>query len=342
MSRSKGISIIMCCYNSSALLEPTMQHLAALDRPVDCPVELIIVDNTSTDDTPKLAAALWKNAGYPFDMEIHSEPKQGLIFARQKGLDVSHFEFILFVDDDNWLSAGYLAHLQQLFKTHPTVATFGGLNTPVFESEKPFWFDTFQHSFAVGKLNEGFNEPYEIGLFGAGLAVRRTALNELHQAGFKSMLVGRSGDALSSGEDYELCKALKLAGWQIIFAPQLKLKHFITARRLSWAYFRKLNQGISRSILVFMAYEYWIEMQRSGNPFTASIRYSWLFLLIKKWIKSLLLKTLLIINPELSKEGSTVLIDYERTKVVVNDLYLKRKAYIELKMKIKNAAWRKR
>ncbi len=342
MSHSKGISIIMCCYNSSALLEPTMQHLAALHRPVDCPVELIIVDNASADDTADFAATQWLNAGEPFTLEIHSEPKQGLMYARRKGIEVSHFEIILFVDDDNWLAANYLTHLQQLFIKHPTVAAFGGLNSPVFGSEKPFWFDTFQNSYAVGRLADGFNEPDEIGLFGAGLAIRRTALNDLHQAGFKSMLVGRSGDMLSSGEDYELCKALKLAGWQIIFAPELKLKHFITARRLNWDYFRKLNQGISRSILVFMAYEYWIEMQSGTTPFTASIRYSWLFLLIKKWIKSLLLKTLLIINPELSKEGSAVLIDYERTKVVVYDLFIKRKEYIELKMKIKNAAWRKR
>lgn len=342
MSYPDGISIIMCCYNSSALLKQTMLHLAAIELPEDWPVELIIVDNASTDDTRELAADYWIKAGEPFTLEMHSEPKQGLIYARQKGLNVSRFEFILFVDDDNWLSAGYLTHLQQLFKKHPTVAAFGGLNTPVFESEKPFWFDAFQHSYAAGRLADGFDEPREIGLFGAGLSIRRTALDELYQAGFRSMLVGRTGKALSSGEDYELCKALKLAGWQIIFAPTLNLKHFISSGRLDWRYFRKLNQGISQSIMVFMAYEYWIEIHRNAKPFWTAVRFSWLYLMIKKGIKSSLLKTLLIINPELSKEGSTVLIDYERTKVVVNDLFLKRKEYIELKKRIKNAAWRKR
>lgn len=342
MNHPKGISIIMCCYNSSALLEQTIQHLAALELPEGWPVELIIVDNASTDDTPEFAATRWRNTGEPFTLEIHSEPKQGLIYARQRGLEVSHFEFNLFVDDDNWLASDYLTHLQQLFTKHPSVAAFGGLNTPVFESEKPFWFDTFQYSYAVGRLAEGFNEPREIGLFGAGLAIRRTALNQLHHEGFKSMLVGRSGNSLSSGEDYELCKAMKLAGWQIIFAPELKLKHFIAARRLNWDYFRKLNQGISRSIIVFMAYEYWIEMQRGANPFMASIKYSCFFLLMKKWIKSLLLKALMMVNPDLSKEGSSVLIDYERTKIVVNDLVMKSNEYIALKNKIKNAPWRKR
>jgi glycosyltransferase involved in cell wall biosynthesis len=340
MNHPKGISIIMCCYNSSALLEQTMQHLAALELPQGWPVELIIVDNASTDDTPELAATRWRNAGEPFTLEIHSESKQGLIYARQKGLESSRFEFILFVDDDNWLAPDYLIHLQKLFKKHPTVAAFGGLNTPVFESEKPFWFDAFQHSYAVGRLAEGFNEPREIGLFGAGLAIRRTALDQLHQAGFKSMLVGRSGNSLSSGEDYELCKALKLAGWQIIFAPELKLKHLIVTRRLNWDYFRKLNQGISQSIIVFMAYEYWIEIQRGANPITASIKYSWLFLLMKKWIKSLLLKMLMIVNPDISKEGSTVLIDYERTKIVVDDLFRKRQEFVGLKRSIGKAKWK--
>ncbi|MCF8365955.1 MAG: glycosyltransferase family 2 protein [Bacteroidales bacterium] len=342
MSHPNGISIIMCCYNSKPLLEQTMLHLATVNLPEVWPVELIIVDNASTDDTQKLAASHWKNAGEPFPLEIHNEPKQGLIYARQRGLDVSHFEFILFVDDDNWIAADYLTRLHQLFTKHPTVAAFGGLNTPVFESEKPFWFDTFQRSYAAGRLADGFDEPREIGLFGAGLSIRRTALNELHQADFKSMLVGRTGKALSSGEDYELCKALKLAGWQIIFAPTLNLKHFITARRLNWEYFGKLNRGISQSIIVFLAYEYWIEIHRGANPFWTAIKYSWLFLLIKKGVKSWLLKMSLIINPELSKEASAVLIDYERTKVVVNHLLYNRKKYIELKKGIKNATWRKR
>jgi glycosyltransferase involved in cell wall biosynthesis len=342
MSHPRGITIIMCCYNSSALLEQTIQHLAALELPQDWPVELIIVDNASTDLTAEFAASCWRNAGEPFTLEIHNEPKQGLIYARQKGLDVSSFEFILFVDDDNWLASDYLVHLHKLFAKHPTVAAFGGLNTPVFESEKPFWFDVFQHSYAVGRLVEGFNEPREIGLFGAGLAIRRTALNELHQAGFRSMLVGRSGNALSSGEDYELCKALKLAGWQIIFAPELKLKHFIVTRRLNWDYFRKLNQGISRSILVFIAFEYWIEIQRGANPLATSIKYSWIYLLMKKWFKLLLLKILMIVNAELSKEGSAVLIDYERTQIVVDDLFMKRNEFTKMKKGIKNAPWRKR
>jgi len=340
MNLQEGISIVMCCYNSTSVIKPTLQHLAALDLPSGWPVELIIIDNASTDGTSDFALKLWKDNGDPFAMIIHAEPNKGLIFARNKGVKVSRFEIILFVDDDNWLARNYLIRLQQLFKRFPSVAAFGGLNKPVFETKEPFWFETFQQSYAVGKLSKGFNEPEEIGLFGAGMAVRKTALNDLYLSQFKSRLIGRKGDSLTSGEDYELCKALKLAGWQIIFAPELSLEHFISARRLTWDYFRKLNMGISRSIYIFLAYEYWIGLGRGVNPYIAGIKYSWLFLLIKKVIKAFLLKMLLIVNPELSKEGSTVLIDYERTKIVVSDLFFKRKEFIDVKKSIGKAKWK--
>lgn len=342
MTNGKGISIILCCYNSSAVLEQTLKHLAHLDIPANLAVELIMVDNASTDNTPEMAAELWQKFGSPFPMSIMPEARQGLIYARETGVKRSRHNTLLFVDDDNRLHPDYLKKLIRIFEQYPGCGAAGGFNKPVFEGTKPFWFDRFQHSYAVGKLAADFGQPDEIGLFGAGLAIRRQALEGLYDGGFRSCLVGRSGGALSSGEDYELCKALRIAGWDILYDPALQLDHFITAKRLSWDYFRRLNVGISRSIVYFLAYEYWIErLHHPQNPLVR-VKYSWSVIMLRKLIKALLLKSKLILNPKQNDIGSKLLIDFERTKVVLNDLLMKRKEYIALKKEIKQAEWRKR
>jgi len=72
MMKNKGVSIIMCCHNSSHLLHNSLKHLANLDHPENLPVELIVVDNASTDETAEVAIAKWKEFDQPFPIIILS------------------------------------------------------------------------------------------------------------------------------------------------------------------------------------------------------------------------------------------------------------------------------
>jgi glycosyltransferase involved in cell wall biosynthesis len=339
MIYTKGISIILCGYNSSKLLPETLRHLALLTIPDHYPVELVIVDNASTDQTSETAKLLWQKFEAPYPMHLHREEKQGLIFARKKGLQASKYDLILFVDDDNWLDESYLIEMTGLFEKFPNAAVMGGFNEAVFETREPFWFSQFQISYAVGPHARDFGEPDEIGLFGAGMCLRRAAYDDLTSKGFKSRLVGRSGETLSSGEDYELCKALKIAGWDILYAPQLRLKHFITKPRLNWDYLRKLNRGISHSMVWFLAYEYWIARSRKPAKGLLFLKYSWIYLVIKKAAKANLLRLKLAINPGMRQEGSPAIIALERTQITVQDLIKHRLQFTALKKEIGNARW---
>jgi glycosyltransferase involved in cell wall biosynthesis len=342
MKSQKGISIILCGYNSSRLLPETLKHLAHLKLPEGYPVELVLVDNASTDETGKVAAELWQKYKTPFPIYIHHEEQPGLMFARKKGLQESKYAFILFVDDDNWPDENYLLEMVSVFMQYPNAAAIGGANEAVFETSEPEWFHRFEHSYAVGQPAKEFGEPDEIGLFGAGLCLRREAYDDLVNNGFRSRLVGRTGKDLSSGEDYELCKALKIAGWDILFSPQLKLKHFITTSRLNWEYLKKLNRGISQSIIWFLAYEYWIAKVKNPATKTPDIRFSWFYLLLKKMMKSFILKLKTAFGPGFQKEGSMAVFEMERTNILIRDLIKNRKAFILLKKEIGRAKWNKR
>ena len=51
----KGISVIVCCYNSAERLTETIKHLAGQNVPHYIPWELIVVDNASTDNTAEIS-----------------------------------------------------------------------------------------------------------------------------------------------------------------------------------------------------------------------------------------------------------------------------------------------
>jgi len=329
----------LCCYNSQKLLPSTLRHLSSLIIPAQYPVELIFVDNASTDNTPVLAQQIWNDFACSIPITVITQAHQGLAFARQMGFANVRYEYVVFVDDDNWLAEDYLHNVVELMRKYPQLAAAGGRIEPVFEIEKPFWFDRFMHSYATGQLAASFGEPDEIGLFGAGLVIRQSAYQKLLQEGFRSHLIGRSGESLSSGEDYEICKALKIAGWDVFFAPQLRLKHFITSDRLNWEYFINLNRGISKSIVYFLAYEFWIEKYRNPQKVLMDVRYSVQYLIFKKSIKKLLLKILLMLTPKSSYTGSRTFIEYERTSIILSDLLKKAQTFRVLKSEIGMAAW---
>jgi cellulose synthase/poly-beta-1,6-N-acetylglucosamine synthase-like glycosyltransferase len=54
-----GVSVVICCYNSSQRLPQTLGHLLAQECEVDLPWEVIVVDNASTDGTAEVARSVW-------------------------------------------------------------------------------------------------------------------------------------------------------------------------------------------------------------------------------------------------------------------------------------------
>lgn len=56
---TRGVSVVICCYNSTSRLEATLSHLARQRITQQLDWEVIIVDNGSDDATAELAYRLW-------------------------------------------------------------------------------------------------------------------------------------------------------------------------------------------------------------------------------------------------------------------------------------------
>jgi glycosyltransferase involved in cell wall biosynthesis len=244
-SFEESASIIVCCYNSSERLEPTLLALSNLFRPINGRIELIVVDNNSDDATVQLSLAVWERVGAPYPLRVISEPRQGLTHARLAGIREARFQTIILCDDDNWLNEDYIATACSLLRVHEDVAIIGGVSTPVFTSgfRVPCWFERYQGSYAVGGTAVPTRMAITSSCWGAGMVIRRSAFTALLDSGYEFLTSDRSGAKLSSGGDSEICSALKWMGWKICRDDRLTFQHFIPPSRLEVSYLVKMHRG---------------------------------------------------------------------------------------------------
>ena len=267
-----GVSVIICCYNSAARLPETLKHLARQVIPSSMAWEVIVVNNASTDDTTEIVRKLWQEAGNPAELRIVDEWKPGLSHAREAGVSNARYELVIFVDDDNWLAADYLKIVSELFSRIPQIGVLGGEITAAFEEPPPNWFFRMQSAFAVepqGK-ESGDITDYKLHLAGAGMAIRKSAYEQLERRKFQFVLSDRRQKELTSGGDTELCMALVLLGYRVWYDSRLRLVHFMPKARLSRIHMLQVVRGAEASFPVIACYEAAI-YQYGGSPWRSYI-----------------------------------------------------------------------
>jgi glycosyltransferase involved in cell wall biosynthesis len=237
-------SIIICCYNSSSRLAPTLEHLANQKiEGLDC--ELLIVDNNCSDDTVDIAHEVWFKNVSPFPLKFVKESNPGLSNARKAGVMEAQGEIIVFCDDDNWLDQNYLKIAFDLFQKDNKIFGACGFCEPVAEIPLPDWFNQYAPFYACG-LPQLYDNQL-LTLRGAGMIVRAKILRALYSEGISHFTSGRKGADLTSGEDDEISFWLKGVGGKLVYYESLQIKHFMEERRLTVEYRDRLVKGIMKS-----------------------------------------------------------------------------------------------
>jgi GT2 family glycosyltransferase len=233
--RPLGVSLVVCTHDGESRLPGTLARIAAQRVSSTIPWEVIVVDNASNDRTSAAAAASWPAAA-PVPLRIVVESRPGLTHARRRGVAVSRFEYISFLDDDNWPAADWVETAFELMSRRPQVGGAGSRNDPRLDGDEPEWFSEFSGVFAVGEQGSpGDVTDTRSLLWGAGLTLRHAAWQDLERHGFEFHSTDRIGNALTSGGDSELCLALRLRGWRLWYEPGLRLQHVIAPHRLDWS-----------------------------------------------------------------------------------------------------------
>ena len=113
------ISIIIPTYNRATLLSRAVQSI-----PKDADVEMIIIDDGSTDDTRKVVVELQKED--PRIIFIPLPTNRGVNYARNRGIEKATGDWIGFLDsDDEYVPGGMEQMVAKLQKTASDVDIVG-------------------------------------------------------------------------------------------------------------------------------------------------------------------------------------------------------------------------
>lgn len=113
------LSFVIPAYNEEGHLEKCLDSVCAQAKKYPDIVEIIVVNNASTDRTGEIAAS------YP-GVKVVNEPHKGLVWARRAGYLASTGELIANVDSDTILTPGWLDTVFDEFSKNPNLVGLSG------------------------------------------------------------------------------------------------------------------------------------------------------------------------------------------------------------------------
>lgn len=194
-----SVSIIIPAYNEEGQLALCLDAIA---RQTVKPLEVIVVDNNSTDGTVAVASR------YPFVTVLH-ESKQGVFYARNSGFDAARGEIIGRLDGDSAIDPDWVERVQSIFADDTVEAVSGQIS---YRDVGLDWaFNNIDRrirrylSRRMGDLGEQF-------LYGVNMAIRRKSWQKVR---------GEVCSARHLHEDLDLAAHLSFRRSNVIFEPSL-------------------------------------------------------------------------------------------------------------------------
>jgi len=269
------VSAIICCHNSALLIERALICLFD-QRGIDpSEVQIIVVDNASTDNTALKAEQV--GARYSRSLDIVKEPKPGLLNARLAGVAAAESDILCFVDDDNLLDDDYLKIAIEIFDANTQVGFVGGESRLPSSLNIPPEFNTeMLLAYAVGAQYDltGVIPECSGYLWGAGLCIRTTVLKEAISSGYKFRLSGRAGASQLAGDDTEICYLAARQGWKGYYEKRLKLVHAIKEERFTLDRLMQTYEGFGRARPILTSLEIELREKTGRVDFVTLLKYT--------------------------------------------------------------------
>jgi glycosyltransferase involved in cell wall biosynthesis len=111
----RGVSVVIPTYNLARLLPEAVESVRAQSWP---DLEIIVVDDGSTDETPQLLERLSREGG----ARCFRQENAGAAAARNRGIREARKSWIAFLDADDFWLAGKLAAQFEALESRPSAA----------------------------------------------------------------------------------------------------------------------------------------------------------------------------------------------------------------------------
>lgn len=209
------ISFVIPAYNEEATVAQCLESLERELKGAPCEVEVVVVNNASTDGTKEVASSFtW--------VRVVDEGKKGLVHARKAGFDATVGELVANIDADTRVPAGWLTRVLREFEADPTLVALSG---PYLYHDLPWHTRVLVKIFYfVGWLTHLFNH-HVLGvgamLQGGNFVIRRDAWEKV--GGFDTTIS-------FYGEDTDVARRISKVG-KVKWTWSLPM--YTTGRRLA-------------------------------------------------------------------------------------------------------------
>lgn len=245
--RPPSISLVMPTFNRAEFLKKALDSVAAAAVQYTAKIEVIVVDNNSNDNTVEIIKEAAAN--FPCVLRYVKEMNQGSSHARNRGSKEAQGYYIVFMDDDQIMDSNYFNYIPEAFET-TGAACVGGPVTYYNALNLPRWLQEL--STTIGQISYGdqikiLGPDTHKGL-GAGNMV--FVKSELIAAGAFNVRLGRFGNDLMTGEDFELQDRLRAMGKTVAYHPQLIQYHYLRPERFKKGYWREYYHTYGRAVAI--------------------------------------------------------------------------------------------
>lgn len=220
------LSVIIVTYNTCDLTRRCLLALTA-DDPSPFTVEIIVVDNGSTDATSAILPA-----EFPTVRLLQNQRNEGFARGNNVGLAAAAGRYLMLLNSDTEVLPGALRSLITFMDAHPAVGACGpmllnpdgslqpsGRKLPtlwsVFQDMTKLY--QFQRSNLYAEPGRDYNQPKQVEeVSGAAFVVRRAVYAQVG---------GLDPAFFAYYEDVDWCKRIGDAGWSIYYAPDARVVH---------------------------------------------------------------------------------------------------------------------
>ncbi len=216
--------MVIPAYNEAAFLDATLTSLAAQEGARE--VEVIVVDNASTDDTAAVAAR--------HGVRVLSEPRRGVCAARQRGTLAARGDIVVSTDADTCFPPGWLRRIEAGFTAKDRAgASVVAVAGPCRYADGPWWAEVFPPLYFAA-IGARYRLTGRVGYITAtNIAFRR------HQ------FPGYDTNLTQGGDEVDLLRRLRLRGHVAWDSGNAVLTSS-----------RRVNQGMAHTVLVSYGYHY--------------------------------------------------------------------------------------
>lgn len=251
LPRSPAVSVVVACYNGERTLRACLDSLDRLRYPNK---EIIVVDDGSTDATPKIILE------YPAVRCFRHEKNLGLSVARNTGIAAATGEVIAFIDADCRADQDWLYYLiGDLLNS-----SFAGIGGPNLLPPEDSFVASAVMASPGGPAHVMLTDRKAEHVPGCNMAFYKWALEDI--GGFDPIF-------RKAGDDVDLCWRIEQAGCEIGFSPAGFVWHY--RRSTIREYLRQQHgYGEAEAMLVVKHPEYFSQWGGSvwrGKIYSASV-----------------------------------------------------------------------